>query len=226
MLSHLGYEGPMGQCDWRIGLCSQLTSRTKSLFVNCKGLFPKRPIADGTDGNDMPMSTSNLLNDRGTPCSTQEDSCTALEEVVAVDSQITPNTESAGDRHTSRASSSRPATQSRLVDGFDEVNRRKLHATWAHFFYSANIPFSVARNPAFREAVKLTAEFKKSYTPPSYNDLRHNLLQQAKSNIQTKLLLRTEDSVRKFGATLSFDGWNSVTNRPLINAMLISSAGE
>jgi len=37
---------------------------------------------------------------------------------------------------------------------------------------------------------------------------------------------RTKDSVRKFGVTLSIDGWSSITNRPLINAMLISSTGE
>ena len=226
MLSHLGYEGRTRHRDRGIGLCSQLTSATKTLFLHYNGLFPRRPVADTVDGNDVPMSVSNLSNDRGTPRSTQEDSCTALEEVVPVGSEETPNTESSRDRQTQRVSSTRPALQSRLVDGFDEANRCKLHATWAHCFYSANIPFSVAWNPAFREAVKLTAEFRKPYTPPSYNDLRQKLLQQAKSDIQMKVHQRTEDSVRKFGATLSIDGWSSVTNRPLINAMLISSAGE
>jgi hypothetical protein len=32
------------------------------------------------------------------------------------------------------------------------------------------------------------------------------------------------ESVRKFGATLAVDGWSFVTNRPLFNAMLVSSA--
>ena len=33
-------------------------------------------------------------------------------------------------------------------------------------------------------------------------------------------------SVHKFGATLAVDGWNSVINRPLFNAMLVSLAIE
>jgi hypothetical protein len=31
------------------------------------------------------------------------------------------------------------------------------------------------------------------------------------------------ESICKFGATLAVDGWSSVTNRPLFNAMLVSS---
>jgi hypothetical protein len=34
------------------------------------------------------------------------------------------------------------------------------------------------------------------------------------------------ESVRKFGTTLAVDGWSSVINRPLFNAMLVSSATE
>jgi hypothetical protein len=32
------------------------------------------------------------------------------------------------------------------------------------------------------------------------------------------------ESVRKFGATLAIDGWSSVTNHPLFNALLVSPA--
>ena len=112
------------------------------------------------------------------------------------------------------------------MDGFESATKRNLNAVWANFFYAANIPFAVSQNPAFKEAVKKIAKCYGPYTPPSYYDLRHKFLDQAKTDIKTKLHNRTEDSIRKFGATLSIDGWSSVTNQPLINAMLVSSAGE
>ena len=59
-----------------------------------------------------------------------------------------------------------------MVDGFQSTNKRNLNSLWARFFYEANIPFSVARHPTFKEAVKRTSEFGHSYSPPAYHDLR------------------------------------------------------
>jgi len=55
---------------------------------------------------------------------------------------------------------------------------------WANFFYVGNIPFFLAQNPTFREVVKKIAEHNGSYTPPSYNNLRHKLLDQAKVDLE------------------------------------------
>ena len=226
MLSHLGYEGTAGIRDTGVSLCPQLSSQIRALFVRCKGKFPQRPAVCHVDGIDVALIDNDISNGRATQRSTQEDSCTAPEEVVRGTSEGNQNTGTSGERETPRASSSRLQRQSTLVDGFEEATRRKLNEVWANFFYAANIPFAVARNPAFKEAVKRTAEYNKAYNPPSYHDLRHKLLDQAKTDIEAKMKKRTEDSIRKFGATLSIDGWSSVTNRPLINAMLVSSAGE
>ena len=226
MLSHLGYEGTSGFRDTGVCLCPKLTPEVRHLFLRCGGKFPRRSTSDNLVRNTTSIDGSEFSNGRGTTRSTQEDSCTAPQEVLPLDSEVNPNTETSGERGTPRTSSSRPYKQSRLVDGFEEANRRKLNAVWANFFYAANIPFAVARNPAFKEAMKLTVEWNKPYTPPSYHDLRYKLFDEAKVDLQTKLQKRTEDSIRKFGATLSIDGWSSVTNRPLINAMLVSSAGE
>ena len=226
MLSHLGYQGTSGFRDKGVSLCSRLTPTVQDLFLHCNGRFPQKSVVPSVDGNDTLRGGSNILNERGTPLSTQEGSCTAPEELVRAGSDGLSSMGTLGERGTPRAASSRPHKQSRLSDGFQETNKRNLDAMWANFFYAANIPFSVARNPAFREAVKRTAEHNGAYTPPSYNDLRHKLLEQAKVDLKGKVEKRTEDSVRKFGATLSIDGWSSVTNRPLINGMLVSSAGE
>jgi len=52
------------------------------------------------------------------------------------------------------------------------------------------------------------------------------LLDQVKIDLKEKLQKKTEDNVRKFRVTLSIDGWSSITNQPLINGMLVSSANE
>jgi len=74
--------------------------------------------------------------------------------------------------------------------------------------------------------MKRMAECNRLYTQPSYHNLQHILLEEEKTNLVAKLHNRTEDSVQKFGATLSIEGWNSIINRPLIKALLVSSMGE
>jgi hypothetical protein len=49
---------------------------------------------------------------------------------------------------------------------------------------------------------------------------------QAKEELQAHLQVKTVENVRKFGATLVVDRWSSVTNCPLINAMLVSPGTE
>ena len=116
--------------------------------------------------------------------------------------------------------------QSLISDGFHEVQRRELDKAWAKFFYDANVPFAVAKNAAFKEAVMKTAAFKKSYVPPSYYDIRTTLLVQARADLEAQLDKRVAESIRKFGGTLALDGWTSVNSRPLCNAMLVSPSGE
>ena len=206
-------------------MCPRLTTEYRALFVRCGGKVPPRP--ERLDGNNIVEDVvEQVSNARGTSQSTLEDSCTVPSNVVRPGLELTPLREPSTEQETPRASSSRLHRQSTLVDGFEAANKRNLNAVWARFFYEANIPFSVARSASFKEAVKRTSEFGRSYTPPSYHDLRHKLLEDAKVDVQMKLQKRTEESIRKFGATLSIDGWSSVVNRPLINGMLISSAGE
>ena len=116
--------------------------------------------------------------------------------------------------------------QSLISDGFHEVQRRELNKAWAKFFYDANMPFAVAKNAAFKEAVMKTAAFKKPYVPPSYHDIRTTLLVQARADLEAQLDKRVAESVQKFGGTLAIDEWTSVNSRPLCNAMLMSPNGE
>jgi hypothetical protein len=70
--------------------------------------------------------------------------------------------------------------------------------------------------------VRRASEFCQSYGSPSYHDLHRKFLVQAKEELQAHLQVKMLDSVCKFGATLAVDGWNSVTNRPPYNPMLLS----
>ena len=121
-------------------------------------------------------------------------------------------------------SGSRALRQSEIGEGFQEEKRRALEKLWAKVFYEANIPFSIARNSTFKEAIRRTSNFRAPYAPPSYNDLQKKLLDQAKKELGAALEAKMADSVRKFGTTLAFDGWSSCTNQPLFNAMIVSPA--
>jgi hypothetical protein len=49
---------------------------------------------------------------------------------------------------------------------------------------------------------------------------------QAEEELQTHLQVNMVNSFLKFGATLAVGGWSFVTNRPLFNALLVSSTEE
>jgi hypothetical protein len=120
----------------------------------------------------------------------------------------------------------RPMKQSVIERGFAEADRREADLLWAKYFYEANVPFTNARHPAFKAAMLKTSSLKGSYVPPSYHDLRTNLLEQVRQEVAGKLDDILSGSVRRFGGTLTLDGWSSVSSRPLINAMLVTPAGE
>ena len=186
ILSHLGYEGKNGRRDSGISLCPRLTSDVKSLFLRCDGMFPSKSIIENVDGRDALMVLGNTSNGRESPCSTQEDSCTAPEQVALSASRVIPSAQTSSDQRPTPSSVTRPQKQSRLADGFEEAERRKLNMLWANVFYSANIPFAVARTAAFKKAVMRTADFKRPYSPPSYQALRTKLLDEAKADLEVK----------------------------------------
>lgn len=227
-LSHLGYEGKRGVRLNTVTLCPKLNTRVMDLFRRCDGRFPP-DNGEMSCAHSIPLSSE--VPNVGTPRSTGGDSCVGS-------SQATPSIPStplvgsisavpnfAGQvrvgGHINRA-----MKQSVIEDGFAEADRRDLDILWAKFFYEANVPFAVARNPIFQEAVMKTASFRKPYVPPSYHDIRTKLLGQVKRDLEGKLDSRLKESLRKFGGTLAMDGWSSVSSRPLVNAMLVTPAGE
>lgn len=92
-------------------------------------------------------------------------------------------------------------------------------------FYSAGLPFHLARNPYFVDAFQYAVENQiVGYVPPGYNLLRTTLLQKERANIE-RLLEPTKKSWDEKGLSIVFDGWTDAQRRPLINFMTACNGG-
>lgn len=112
-----------------------------------------------------------------------------------------------------------------LAKAFNNEARDHLSSEIARLFYSAGLPFNVAKNPYFISAFTNAANsFISGYLPPSYNSIRTTMLQREKANI-LKLLQTIKDTWPEKGVSIVTDGWTDAQRRPLINFMAISSSG-
>lgn len=226
-LSHLGYVKPGGRLT-SVAICTELTPAVRQIFRGCGGIFPPH----NGEMNGVPLVASPLESPfLGTPKSTSDNSYTGFSQASPSTSTtpivaLTPVPSNVVNSVKVGCNVHRPMKQSLIEQGFAEADRREADLLWAKYFYEANVPFANARHPAFKAAVLKTSSLKGSYVPPSYHDLRTNLLEQVREEVAGKLDDRLIGSVRRFGGTLTFDGWSSVSSRPLINAMLVTPAGE
>ncbi|GLJ53470.1 hypothetical protein SUGI_1140590 [Cryptomeria japonica] len=55
------------------------------------------------------------------------------------------------------------------------VEKQQVDDALADLFYTSAIPFNVARNPHFRNAIQKVAKFGKGYTPPTSEAFRTSL---------------------------------------------------
>ncbi|KAJ1415465.1 Zinc finger, BED-type [Sesbania bispinosa] len=112
-----------------------------------------------------------------------------------------------------------------LGRAFNNEARDHLSCEIARLFYSAGLPFNLARNPYFISAFSYAANNPISgFLPPSYNAIRTTLLQREKAHI-LKLLQPIKDTWSEKGVSLVTDGWTDAQRRPLINFMAISDSG-
>ncbi|GAV81015.1 DUF659 domain-containing protein/Dimer_Tnp_hAT domain-containing protein [Cephalotus follicularis] len=92
----------------------------------------------------------------------------------------------------------------------------------ARMFYSAGLPFNLARNLYFQSAFTYTTNHNiAGYLPPGYNLLRTTLLQKEKTNID-RLCASIINSWNENGVSIVSDGWSDSQRRPLINFMAVS----
>ncbi|GLJ22064.1 hypothetical protein SUGI_0413480 [Cryptomeria japonica] len=67
------------------------------------------------------------------------------------------------------------------------IEKQQVDDALADLFYTSAIPFNVARNPHFRNAIQKVAEFGKGYTPPTSEAFRTTLLERSKDRVTEKL---------------------------------------
>ena len=94
----------------------------------------------------------------------------------------------------------------------------------ARFFNANSIAFNVAESKYFKKAVKAIGACGPSYVPPGRKPLGGTLLDKELVEVQTKTSAMMKNC-RSQGVTLVSDGWTSVTNRPIINLLVVSSEG-
>ncbi|XP_061347130.1 uncharacterized protein LOC133292709 [Gastrolobium bilobum] len=104
---------------------------------------------------------------------------------------------------------------------FNIGEQEELNHIIARMFYSAGLPFHLARNPYFQQAFTYAASHNiGDYRPPGYNLLRTTLLQQEKDNVD-RLCIPARSLWRSNGVSIVSDGWSDSQRRPIINFMAV-----
>ena len=74
------------------------------------------------------------------------------------------------------------------MKAFNIGARERLNSEIARMFYSAGLPFHLARNPHFVSSYAFAANSNiPGYLPPGYNLLRTTLLQKERTNVDRLL---------------------------------------
>ncbi|PKU78650.1 hypothetical protein MA16_Dca014915 [Dendrobium catenatum] len=109
-----------------------------------------------------------------------------------------------------------------LEKAFSLQQREELDGEIARMFFSAGLPFNLARNPYYKNAFSFACNNNLAgYVPPGYNALRSKLLERERAHIET-LLEPTKGVWKEKGVSLVCDGWTDPQRRPLINFMAIT----
>ena len=124
-----------------------------------------------------------------------------------------------------RISGSSTGSDTALEKAFNIGAREQLHSEIARMFYSAGLPFHLARNPYYASSYTFAANHNISgYLPPGYNLLRTTLLKRERSNID-RLLEPIRGTWSEKGVSIVSDGWSDSQRRPLINFMAVTEGG-
>ncbi|KAJ1413101.1 Ribonuclease H-like superfamily [Sesbania bispinosa] len=116
-------------------------------------------------------------------------------------------------------------TSGALENAFNMQARETLDFEIARMFYSAGLPFHLARNPHFKRAFSYAANNSiGGYQPPGYNKLRTSLLLNERKHVEN-LLEPIKHSWSQKGVTIVSDGWSDPQRRPLINFMAVTESG-
>ncbi|XP_062193504.1 uncharacterized protein LOC133896882 [Phragmites australis] len=120
------------------------------------------------------------------------------------------------------SSKKRKGKQSEILESFNAETRHIANGHIARLFYTAGLPFNVARNPNYRSSYNFVANNKMGgYVPPGYNALRTTLLQKEKAHVER--MLQPIKSTWPFNrVTIAADGWTDPQRRPILNFIAVT----
>ena len=224
-LMHFGYKPKTER-----SVCSLLPHHVRSKFANCGGIVPARMSQEDMYGGDSTYEGPSKTVPSGSSCHLVADMDTrggvrgASPNTTARDANVLEGRDSphpmSQDRGASNSTRSVAARQRGMEESLNIAKRKELDDKWADCFYNANIPFNVARNPFFIEAVLATSKARFDYVPPSYHQFRTNLIEPRRLRVEKEIERKTGFAKRTYGVSICTDGWDDVNRRPLMNVMM------
>src|SRR5579875_3745669 len=159
-------------------LCSKIPPAVKERFRNCGGVIPQRMTLEEMGlGESLPprQSRGTSVDASSQPIAQEEvqggNQYHIVEDAEQVPAENDPP-QGSGSLAASNSTRSGSMRQRRMEDAYNIAKRKELDEKWASFFYTANVPFNVARHPAFIEAVRATSVARFEYIPPTYHQIR------------------------------------------------------
>ncbi|XP_031489921.1 uncharacterized protein LOC116257376 [Nymphaea colorata] len=105
------------------------------------------------------------------------------------------------------------------------TSREDLDRKIGRLFFSASLPFNLARNPYWKDLVTSLANSNlQGYVPPSSEKLRTTILKEERNYVD-KLLEYKKFSWEENGVSIVCDGWIDNQRHPLINFFAVSIKG-
>ncbi|KAG8088056.1 hypothetical protein GUJ93_ZPchr0010g8963 [Zizania palustris] len=164
------------------------------------------------------------------------------EQEASSESSVHPSYESSNKRRkqSSLSESAPESEKTKLIDCWDltpdfivyerqctrsEEERQKVHRYVANFFYECGVPLEAIKSLSFEVMAEAIGQFGHGYEPPSIDQMRGPLLNNAVKEIH-KLRERHEQDWRRGRCTLMLDSWTDQRKRMhLVNFLINSTQG-
>jgi Protein of unknown function (DUF 659) len=102
------------------------------------------------------------------------------------------------------------------------MDKGAVDAALARMFYANGLSFNLVLNPYFKDFVAAVAGHGYGYKAPTYNRLREDLLDSARSHVEADISKMADKSMSRTGCTVTSDGWDDANKRALLNFLRVS----
>ena len=105
------------------------------------------------------------------------------------------------------------------------ISKADVDTAWARFFHGEGVKPLKAESALFKEALQKSLRYGICYKPPNRNALNGPLLDFEATRLKLSVLGRLDATKKKFGVSCVSDGWSDAKRRPLLNILMVTSAG-